>query len=234
MAIKGIFLDFDNTMMGTEKVSLPTLIERFNDIYNDEIDTPLDMDIFGQYFHGKGRQNLCKALSEYYGIDVDYGNLYKDRQKNIMSAHKKNGVPMAPHLLETLTKFHDQGLTLALVSNNSIQINLTAMRYADNGQGNALVQLFGTLLFEAGDIQKPDPDVYHRALQEACLDPSEVIAIEDSKTGVQSATKAGITTFGFTGFMTNKDNMAQKLTKAGAAKIFDDFTELPSLIPKLA
>ena len=223
-----LFLDFDNTMMATEQYAVPSLIARFNDLYGDRLKAPLTLDIFKQHFHGQARENLCANLEFYFDIDVDYQTLYRDREWHVMQhlqdvRDKNGGVPMAPNIIETLSTMVSRGVVLSFVSNNPVQRGLAAMRYADNGRGDELANLFGTRFFEAGDVQKPKPDVYIRAMQQLGATPDQSIAVEDSVTGVTAAVAAGMTVYGFIGFADDRHVTAEKLSHAGATDIFDDW-----------
>lgn len=222
---KFLFLDFDNTMMATEQFAVPSLIARFNDLYGADLKEPLTLEIFKKHFHGQARENLCANLGAYFGIDVDYPTLYRDREWHVMQHLQAvdGGVPMAPHLIETLSDLVSHGAVLSFVSNNPIQRGLSAMRYADNGRGDELANLFGTRFFEAGDVQKPKPDVYIRAMLQVGADPELSVAVEDSVTGVTAAVAAGLTVYGFTGFADEREKSADKLMDAGAVQIFDDW-----------
>lgn len=237
MGQKFLFLDFDNTMMATEQYAVPSLIARFNDLYGDRIETPLTLDVFKRHFHGQARENLCANLAAYFGIDVDYQTLYRDREWHVMQhlqqvREKSGGVPMAPHLIETLSNLAADGTVLSFVSNNPVQRGLAAMRYADNGRGDALANLFGTRFFEAGDVQKPKPDVYLRAMQQVGATPEQSIAVEDSVTGVTAAVAAGMTVYGFVGFADDRAAAAKKLIEAGAKDVFDDWQNFHQTLQK--
>jgi len=224
---KYLFLDFDNTMMATEQYAVPSLIARFNELYATQLTAPLTLDIFKQHFHGQARENLCANLEAYFDIEIDYADLYRDREwqmmQHLQEIAKSGGVPMAPHLVDVLTALSANGVVLSFVSNNPIQRALAAMRYADNGQGDALVSLFGTRFFEAGDVQKPKPDVYIRAMQQVGANPAESAAVEDSVTGMTAAVAAGITVYGFTGFSDAPLVTRDKLIASGAAVVFSDW-----------
>jgi len=140
---------------------------------------------------------------------------------------KEGGVPMAPHLIETLSNLAADGTVLSFVSNNPVQRALAAMRYADNGSGDELAALFGTRFFEAGDVQKPKPDVYVRAMRQVGATPEQSIAVEDSVTGVTAAVAAGMTVYGFAGFADDRAAAAEKLFQAGAKAVFDDWKNFP-------
>lgn len=224
---KYLFLDFDNTMMATEQYAVPSLIARFNELYAAQLAAPLTLDIFKQHFHGQARENLCANLASYFSIDVNFADLYRDREWHMMqhlqAIGKSGGVPMAPHLVDVLAALSAKGVVLSFVSNNPIQRALAAMRSADNGRGDALAALFGTRFFEAGDVQKPKPDVYIRAMQQVGATPETSAAVEDSVTGVTAAVAAGLTVYGFTGFADAPETTGDKLTAAGAKAVFADW-----------
>jgi len=225
-----LFLDFDNTLMATEQYAVPSLIARFNALYAKQIGKELTLPEFKQYFHGQAREVLCHNLSQHFAIEVDYSTLYDSRESRIMQHLKSipEGIAMAPHLIETLTQLRKRGALLSLVSNNPIQRALCAMRYATNQQGDDLAGLFGTRYFEAGEVQKPKPDVYLRAIEQVGASPEKSFAVEDSITGAKAALAAGLVTFAFTGFADNKVEAAQKLIEVGCQEAFTDWRELPA------
>lgn len=225
-----LLLDFDNCQMATEHLAVPSLIKRFNELYGHQIGADLTHEEFRQHFLGQARESLCANLSKHFGIAVDYPTLYEAREWRMMQILQDTGVQMADHLVETLESLKEVGYKFAFVSNNPIQRGLAAMRYATNGQGDRLARLFGTAFFEAGDIQKPRPDVYLRAMEQLGVSPKNCYAIEDSPTGVTAAVKAGITTFGFLGFADSPQEMGEKLMVVGATVCFHNWKELPSLL----
>ncbi len=231
MPANWLFLDFDNTLMATEAHTLPSLIQRFNDLYGANIKAPLTPEIFKQNFHGQAREVLCANLSKFYSIPVDCAQLYENREWNMMRHYQSlpGGVAMAENLLEVLQQLAAQNWRFAFVSNNPIQRAMAAMRFASNGRGAELAQLLAPNFFEAGDIQKPKPDVYLRAIAQVGANPAASFAVEDSATGVTAATKAGLATFGYTG-ISDGDGLEQKLKAAGAIAVFNDWAQFPQLL----
>lgn len=225
-----LLLDFDNCQMATEHLAVPSLIRRFNELYGSQIESELTYEAFKKHFHGQAREILCENLSHHFGIEVDYPTLYDAREWRIMQMLQEKKVGMAENLIETLEILKGEGYKFAFVSNNSIQRGLAAMRYATNGQGDRLARFFGTAFFEAGEIQKPKPDVYLRAMEQLETSPENCYAVEDSPTGMTAAVSAGISTFGFIGFAQNPQEMAKKLTEKGALACFENWTELPALL----
>lgn len=228
MNITTLLIDFDNTLMDTERLSLPNLIERFNTLYQSQIDNPLTLDVFQAEFHGLAGDTLCDALSAHYQITVDQKRLYENREVLMQTMYQKqpNGVKMAPNALETLTQCHNADLKLGLVTNNPLQRAFAAMRCAHNGAGAHLAQLFEANFFEANPIRKPEPDVYLRAMQQMKATAVTTLAIEDSPTGVKSARAAGITTWGYVGLCEEPQRLARDLKAQGCTLILEDWAEL--------
>lgn len=230
-----LFLDFDNTLMATEQYAVPSLIARFNALYAKQAGRDLTLKEFKQVFHGQAREMLCHNLSQHFQIEVDYQALYDAREPRIMQ-HLKDlpeGILMAPYLIETLTALRKRGAVLSLVSNNPIQRAFCAMRFASNQQGDELAGLFGTRYFEAGEVQKPLPDVYLRAIKQVSARPEKSFAVEDSVTGAKAAVAAGLTTFAFTGFADNEEELAKELMAVGCQASFSDWRNLLPLLEAL-
>ncbi len=226
------FLDFDNTLMETEKHALPSLIARFNELYQSQIPSPLTLALFKKHFHGQAREILCLNLGSFFNITVDYSLLYQDRELKI--AEYLRGIPegilMAPNLIEVLQTLSKRGVVFSLVTNNPVARALLSMECANNHQGNILKGFFENRLFEAGALQKPLPDVYLRAIVETHANPNQSFAVEDSITGATAAIAAGLKTFAFTGFAEKPDDLARELIQKGCVAAFQDWREFPGLL----
>ncbi len=227
-----LFIDCDNTMLGTEAMAIPSLVARFNQLYSQNAGRELTVDEFQEHFHGQGRETLCQNLAKHFNIAVTFEALYDQREWRMMQALQASGVEMAPHLIEALTILKETGFQFAFVSNNPIQRGLAAMRYSSNGQGNKLAQFFGTNFFEATDIQKPSPAVYLRALEQTGAQKETSFAVEDSATGVKAAVAAGLTTIAYLGFCPpqNRAKQSEKLLALGAKYCIEDWLEVPKLV----
>lgn len=224
-----IIVDFDNTLMGTEALAIPSLIARFNHLYAAQLGHSITSEEFFDHFQGMAREALCEAMSTHYKIEVNYHLLFAKREESVTAYFREVGVPMAPHLIEAFTTLKEHGAKFAFASNNMIQRCLSAMRFASNGQGEALAAFFGTHYFEAGNTQKPDPDVYMRAINFCGADPIYACAVEDSPTGAKAAIAAGLKTFGFVGYAEHPDTRERELLDLGAVACFKDWAEFPAL-----
>lgn len=82
---------------------------------------------------------------------------------------------------------------------------------------------------------KPDPAIYLWALEKLGKKAEEAVAIEDSKSGTLSGTRAGITVIGYVGPYPEdkKEEMRKVLSDAGAVIIMDHWDEFPEALAKV-
>jgi HAD superfamily hydrolase (TIGR01509 family) len=229
-----LLIDFDNTLMATEKHALPSLIARFNQLYATAIGRDLTLDEFHRECHGQSRQSLCKNLGRYFSIEVDHSLLFEDREWKMMQHLQQlpHGIEMADGAFEALSTLYSQDHRFAIVTNNSIQRAFAALRVANNGKGRSLAQLFEANFFEAGDVQKPDPTIYLRAMEQLKTNANNCFAVEDSVSGATAAVRAGLRTFAFTGFAENPEESAKKLRAVGCMADFQTWKDFPALLAK--
>jgi HAD superfamily hydrolase (TIGR01509 family) len=91
-----------------------------------------------------------------------------------------------------------------------------------------LAKYFNANIFSSSEVVngKPHPDIYLYAAESmGAAEPARCLVIEDSPVGVQGATAAGMTVFGYTELM-----KADKLLAAGAQRTFDRMGNLFSEI----
>ncbi|AIB12916.1 hypothetical protein ABAZ39_13145 [Azospirillum argentinense] len=116
--------------------------------------------------------------------------------------------------------------TKAVVSNaSSAWIRMAVHR-------TGLSDAFGDRLFsaDAAGRDKPDPAVYRLAVVELGVAPDACIAVEDSRSGVIAAVKAGITVIGFAEEGPNALRAASDLKCAGAALVIHHMSQLAPMI----
>ncbi|MEL6250979.1 MAG: HAD family phosphatase [Bacteroidota bacterium] len=77
---------------------------------------------------------------------------------------------------------------------------------------------------------KPHPDVYMHALQSLSLSADEVLVVEDSLTGVQSAKGAGCKVIGFAGASHISEGHTDKLLELGVEKAAKTPEELSDIL----
>ena len=82
---------------------------------------------------------------------------------------------------------------------------------------------------------KPDPAIYLHALKKLDRTAEESVAIEDSKSGTLSGTRAGIKVIGYVGPYPKEKQaeMEKVLRDAGAVIIMRDWSEFPAALAKV-
>jgi HAD superfamily hydrolase (TIGR01509 family) len=95
--------------------------------------------------------------------------------------------------VEIIKALRSDGLQVAIVTSAYPSIVEKVLKC--HGINNLFDEIFGS---RQGEPHKPDPAIYRRALEFLGLEPNQVIAIEDSQSGLRSAADAGITTIAFT------------------------------------
>jgi beta-phosphoglucomutase-like phosphatase (HAD superfamily) len=138
-------------------------------------------------------------------------------QRAVMEAFSRDGVEPTTGTREFLRQHAQLGLEPVVVSSSA------AERLAVSVEAGGIAEYFDTFrIFSAQDVEfmkeggrrKPAPDVYLHALESCNLKPTDVVAIEDSKSGVLSAMRAGIDVIYFVGadISPSKDEVERMLT----------------------
>jgi HAD superfamily hydrolase (TIGR01509 family) len=94
-----------------------------------------------------------------------------------------------------------------------------------------LMRYFKGRIFSGHEMprSKPSPDVYLAAAAALGVQPKRCAVVEDTVTGVMAGVAAGATVFGYGPRQLGHDAPAA-LTRAGAASIFADMSELPGWV----
>jgi len=101
-----------------------------------------------------------------------------------------------------------------------------------NLQTTGLLGYFEPNLFSARDVakSKPAPDLFYMAAERMGARADSCTVIEDTTLGVEGAKRAGMRVLGFIGASHRVPSDAAALRQAGADLIFEDMTQLPTLI----
>lgn len=102
----------------------------------------------------------------------------------------------------------------------------------NNLELTGLIKYLDPNLFSGRQVEnpKPAPDLFYYAANRMGVDPSVCTVIEDSPVGVLGAKRAGMRAFGFIGASHRTKDDIDSLKAAGADLVFEDMTELPTLL----
>ncbi|MBA3815437.1 MAG: HAD family phosphatase [Parachlamydiaceae bacterium] len=179
---KALLIDMDGTLIDT----LPMLYEAYMGFLKSYgvLGTPKEF----QSLMGPSLSEIIDSLKHRYKLTDDRSALLETYQQGLKEAYEQK-VNFFPHALEAIHYAKKQDVKLALVSASEKQFVNAFIK------GAHLASLFDFIVFSQQGIRsKPYPDLYLKSLKLLQLDASDVLAIEDSVSGVQAATSAEIFT----------------------------------------
>jgi HAD superfamily hydrolase (TIGR01509 family) len=181
---------------------------------------------------------MLLSLQKLYNIEISPEDLesYVLQEEDAVIAKLKESLRPCPGVDEQLE---------ALAASNKYQLSVvssSALRRV-----RASIEKVGQDKYFPGDVvfsaatslekptSKPDPAIYLHAMQKLGKKAEECVAIEDSKSGTLSGTRAGIKVIGYVGpYAEDKQaEMEQVLRDAGAVIIMRDWAEFPAALKKV-
>lgn len=176
--LKGFFFDLDGTLVNTYQADYLAYRDAVQEAVGKEL-------IEAKYAALHGMEIGAKLAMLFPGL--------VDDEVTAIRQSKKKHYPKYVHLTEA-----NNGLIgfLAQLSKHQLCALVTTAKSENVGhvlKHHNLLQFFTHIV--CGDdvtAHKPDPEAYHLALQKAGLQPHEVLAFEDSDSGIKSAEAAGI------------------------------------------
>jgi HAD superfamily hydrolase (TIGR01509 family) len=207
--IRAIIFDQDGVIIDTERDGHRVA---FNRTFKD----------FGYHFQwgveeyhgllqvGGGKERMRHYLhTKGFGVEVKpeeeeelIKKLHKHKTETFINLIESGELPLRPGVKRVMKEANQMGLILG-VCTTSNERAAQAIAY------NILKDVrFNFVL--AGDIvskKKPDPAIYHLALERTGLRPEQCVVIEDSRNGVLAAKAAGMHVVATTNFYTERENL---------------------------
>jgi len=176
---KAVAWDIDGTLIDSEPLHLAALVTVSARYGLDLSHEPEDR------FRGRHMGDVWRALRAFYP-----GGLSEQRWADgIIDTYIESAASLRPMpgALETIRELHARGIPQACVSNSErrvVDANLKALG------------VIGLIEFSISrdDVTagKPDPEPYRQACDRLGFAPADVLAVEDSDPGAQSARAAGL------------------------------------------
>lgn len=176
---QAVLWDMDGTLVETEPYWLAAefdLVEEFGTTWSEDQ---------GRYLVGRDLMFTADYLREHGGVDLPSVEIVHHLQTRVIQRVREH-LPWRPGAQELLTALSAAGVPQALVT-----MSWSAL-------AEAIVSRLPADTFSAvvtGDVVrrgKPHPDPYLLALAELGLPATDVVAVEDSPTGIASAVAAGL------------------------------------------
>jgi HAD superfamily hydrolase (TIGR01509 family) len=176
--------DIDGTLVDSEPVHLLALQKVCNTYKVDISDLP------AEHFVGVNLYQVWQALANRFGGELTQAEWIAELNQHYLElAHRIEPLPGAYELVQALTA---RGVTQVAVSNSNravVDANLAVRQLASHMRFSISLDDVAT--------GKPDPAPYLQATARLNLVPAQVLAIEDSLTGLRSAKAAGLYALGY-------------------------------------
>ncbi len=214
-----LIFDFDGVVADSETIANQALAD-----YLSSIGHPTTLEDSMRLFMGKRHADTLAAIIRYIErpIPDDFESAYRAKVRSTMRAN----VAPVPGVEDFLGRHgHVQKCVASSSSREWLDhcVDKFGFRPA-----------FGDNLFSATLVAngKPAPDIYLHAAQTMRAEPTAVVVIEDSATGVRGGVAAGMKVIGFLGGSHIRPGHADKLREAGAHAIAESFDEVEALLLK--
>jgi len=179
---RGLFVDFDGTLADT----VPMLRKTYFNFLESYCHAGSDEEF--NSLMGPSLPEIAGLLKEKYTLQPSIDELVQHYRELILEFYVQSA-PMtgAPDVLK---RAHEAGWVIAVVTSAS---ELDVQQWLVH---NRLDQLIATVVgSETVSHSKPNPEPYQTAISRSGCEPSQGVALEDTKTGAVSAVAAGLHTF---------------------------------------
>ncbi|KAM0452247.1 hypothetical protein ACHAPV_008724 [Trichoderma viride] len=237
--INAILFDCDNTLVLSEELAFEACADLINQICAERnVPVKFTGETLITEFVGQNFRGMLTTLQKTHGIEIAPDDLekYVLMEEDAVIAKLKAALRPCVGVDEQLQALEaKKQYQLAVVSSSALRRVRASIEKV--GQDKYFP---GDVVFSAATslekpTSKPDPAIYLHALKTLGKKAEESIAVEDSKSGTLSATRAGIKTIGYVGpyAQDKQDEMEGVLRNAGAVVIMRDWSEFPGALAKI-
>ena len=211
---KIVILDFDGTIADTRPVILNTFHRTL-----DAMNLPQHSDAEIAATIGLP---LMEAFPVLEPMDKERAAVCTETYRRIFDdVNAEIGVPMFPHVADTLRLLHERQLTLTIATSRGYK------SAADFIRGFRLDDII-RFIIAAEDVRhaKPDAEPVLKTLNHYNMKPEDAVVVGDTHFDILMGRNAGCTTIG----VTYGNGSRESLTQAGADAVIDDFADIATII----
>ncbi|KUI71590.1 hypothetical protein VM1G_06841 [Cytospora mali] len=238
--ITTILFDCDNTLVLSEELAFEGCADLINEICKErdiKIEKPFTGETLITEFVGQNFRGMLTTLQKQYNFEIPAEDTekYVLKEEDVVIAKLKAALKPCAGVDAQLEQLAASGkYKLAVVSSSALRRVKASIEKV--GQD----KYFGDDVFSAATslpkpTSKPDPAIYLHAMETIGKKPEECVAVEDSKSGTLSGTRAGIKVIGYVGpYPADKRaEMEKVLRDAGAVVVMQDWKEFPAVLQQI-
>lgn len=208
--IQAVLFDLDGTLIDSEYF----YFSNWQPILEEHFDLLISFEDWIDYFAGHTLVDNVQLLKEKWGIDTSEDFMWKETRANYAKSDMRT-IRLMPYAKEILTELQQRGIRIGLVTSSYQTTVETVLGH------HGLLNYFEFFVTrEKVNNPKPDPEPYLLGLSLLNLAAKQVIAIEDTSTGVAAAKGAGLHCFAVS------KHVSERAKLGGADKLFFDLEEV--------
>ena len=182
--------DMDGTLVDLENLNYTS----FKKVVEEELGIPYTQEDYQTYMSGAGSHNGFNSFCNAKHISHDVEELitkFRVYKRDSLENRFFEVVKLKDGAVEFLNKAKEKGYKLGLATSSADEF---AKLVTKNFQIYDMFEVFLT----AKDIEKnkPDPEIFNKAVMLLNSEKDKTIIFEDSKNGIQAAKKSGMYTIG--------------------------------------
>jgi HAD superfamily hydrolase (TIGR01509 family) len=219
MPFEAVLFDCDGVLVDSEPITIGVLRDMLQ-----ELGWALSLQECMALFIGKTVKDEAALIEARTGVPLTEAWLAAFRARRNAALERDLAAVRNVHAAVASIHARHQGRIACASGADRLKVELQLRKVG-------LMDYFEGRIFSGHELprSKPAPDVYLAAARGLSVDPARCAVVEDTLTGVTAGVAAGATVFGYSPPEAGHD-APEVLRRAGAARIFTDMAQLPSLL----
>ncbi|KAM5444698.1 hypothetical protein MferCBS31731_000153 [Microsporum ferrugineum] len=238
--ITHILFDCDNTLVLSEELAFEACADIANEILEkNNIEKRYTGEQLIGEFVGQNFRGMMVSIQSKFGITLtpeELESYVKEEEDRVIAKLEAKAQPCVG-VTEVLVKmFSEKKYGMAVVSSSALRRVKASIKKVDQAKFFPEDHIFSAATSLPKPTTKPDPAIYLHSLKVIGKGPSECVAVEDSRSGAQSAINAGIPVIAYVGSYPTtekQEEMAKALLTLGAKVVMRNWSEWDECIEKI-
>ncbi|RMZ91248.1 hypothetical protein DV736_g1546, partial [Chaetothyriales sp. CBS 134916] len=230
--IKWLLFDCDNTLVLSETLAFMASFDLVNEVLEHKgIGHRYLRDELLVHFMGLSFSGMCRKMAKQFNFEwtaEDESRFQQREEDEVIKLFRKDLKPMPGILQVFVCIVREMRYNIAIVSSSSYPRINAALEKTNLRMFFLDKYIFSAKSCLKSKACKPDPAIYLYALEELGVKPQDCVCIEDSRTGVMAAVRAGIPCIGFLGSCNSRsmqDQLCTDFHKDGCAAIMWEWSQ---------